>query len=263
MKREEELIEQLQQQTTLMMSSIKNSDKIGSLIFCYDDDAEASITFSKWKSNEFPFSLPVKNNIDLQAFDVKFFDEFGDISFDCDDMEVVMETVEDFYQILRHDPLFLQLPLRKGFQFCYFSSKVGAPLDGIEDTLNDTLEQAINVITRYVNEVFIQSKINNLKEITFSSEKEHVKISLSGDEQYHSSYHDSDIGMALTQLMASPEDNFYMLCQHIIQTEKFITSTKNDEIAFKIFLNEKEFFVNTYKVNSHKLTKIDLHSFLA
>ncbi len=246
MERKEELKHQLQKQVKSMIPSVMNGEKIGSLIFWYDEYG-AFVRFAKWKNNEFSWSFPVENNINLEKFDV----------FDDDEIGVINDVVEKFYHELRSEPSLLQLPLRKGFQFCLFNSQVGEPLDGIEDEFNYSLEESIDIITQYINKSFIQKKVNNLEEISFSSEEQKACILLSGSGQYdHYSYGDSDIGFAFTKLIQSAEDNFYRLCENIIQSEEFRKTTKNDCVEFQIFINEEEFFTTSYKTNSGKLTKI-------
>lgn len=247
MERKEELKHQLNEQIKSMIPLVMEGENIGSLIF-WNDDYGAFIKFAKWKVEEFPWSFPLGNNIDLQEFDV----------FDYDDMALVSEVLKEFYHELRTSPSFLKLPLRKGFQFCYFDSQIGEHLDGINDVFNFTLEEAIGVIIECINKYLLQSDIEKLEQINFSSEEQNVSLMFSGNDQYeYYSYDNLDVGFALTTLIQSAENNFYTLCEHIIKNENFTKTSKNECVEFKILLNEEEFFVVDYNVDSGKLTKGD------
>ena len=247
MQRKIALIEQLQQQIKTMIPTAMSGDKIGSLIF-WNDDYGAFITFAPWKMHEFPWSFPNENNIDLHAFDV----------FDYDEMKVIRSGVEAFYNDLRNDPSFLQLPLRKGFQFCYFDLQMGEPLEGIEDAFKFTLDEAIAIIMQYIVKGLAQNKIDTLEQITFSGEEQAVSMSLSGAGDYdYYSYDDWDIGFAFTTLIQSPVANFYTLCEHLIRTEEFQKIIKNEQVEFQIFTDVEEFFTTNYQVDSGKLVKVD------
>ncbi len=248
MERKKSLIKQLKNQVDQMVPIAINGENIGSMIFWFDDDG-AFITFAKWRLDEFPWSFPYENNIDLSEFDV----------FDDDEMELICDAVEAFYEELKTDTAFLSLPLREGFQFCYFDDMVGEPLNGIKDELNYSLEQATTVVLDYLNKSIAEHALTKLEEITFSSEEMETTLTFSGEEQYEiSSYSDLDIGFALTRLMKSAEDNFLMLCEKIINSSMFEKITKADDLKFKIFLNEEEFYQLNYQPETKKLVKFDL-----
>ena len=244
MKREKELAEQLRTQMKSMIPGAMKGEKIGSLIF-WNDDYGAFIAFAKWKSDEFPWSFPLENNIDLEQFDV----------FESDDIVVIDNIVAAFYDELRSDPEFLKLPLRKGFQFCNFDTPIGLPLDGIEEQCHYKLEEAIDIIMQYMEQSFTQEESNNFESITFSGEEQQIAITVV-DDQYHYHFYDQwDLGFAFTTLIQSAENNFFTLCESLIQNEVFIKMTKKERVEFKIHVDVEEFYEVIYNTNSGKLIK--------
>jgi len=247
MKRKKSLIKQLKEQVDEMVPLAINGENIGSMIFWFDNYG-AFITFAKWKLEEFPWSFPYENNIDLSEFDV----------FDYDEMKLICEAVEAFYEELKTDTVFLSLPLREGFQFCYFDNMVGEPLNGVKDEFDYSLEQATAVVLDYLNKSIIEHALTKLEEVTFSSEAMKTTLIFSGEEQYEvSSYLDLDIGFAFTRLMKSAENNFFMLCEKIINSSMFEKVAKADDVKFKIFLGAEEFYQVNYQTETEKLVKLD------
>jgi len=247
MQRKQALIKQLHEQVKKLLPSVMSAEKVGSLIFWFDDYG-AFITFAKWKLNEFPWSFPYENNIDLSEFDVS----------DYDEIHLISDCVADFYNDFRDDPLLLKLPLREGFEFCYFDDMIGEPLNGIKDEFDYSLEQATAVVIDYINKSVTEHALTKLEEITFSSEAMETTLIFSGEGQYEvSSYPDLDIGFALTRLLESAEDNFFMLCEKVINSSMFEKVAKADDVKFKIFLNEEEFYQVNYQTETGKFVKFD------
>jgi len=249
MERKKCLIKQLKEQVDERVPFAINGENIGSMIFWFDDYG-AFITFAKWKLDEFPWSFPYENNIDLSEFDV----------FDYDEMKLIGEAVEAFYEELKTDPAFLSLPLREGFQFCYFDNMVGEPLNGIKNEIDYSLEQAMKVVLDYLNKSIAEHVLTKLEEVTFSSEAMKTTFIFSGEDQYEvSSYPDLDIGFAFTCLMKSAEDNFFMLCEKIVNSSMFVKIAKANDVTFKIFIDAEEFYQVSYQAETEKLVKFDLN----